>query len=177
MSNQKSLVGRLITFFGDKGPYIMLLTALPIFKEMFLKYTLVGFVFNVLLNAILKFIFQHERPNESVNHIKRYDTESFINSITNDPFGFPSGHSQISTYLAAMMHNAFGLKPITIIYITYACFIMWQRWYDQRHKPYQIATGALIGAVVASGVFYVLRNRDYLMGHILHKVDDWSRIF
>jgi membrane-associated phospholipid phosphatase len=144
-------------------------------KRLLLNYTLVGVSLCVILNIILKFVFHYPRPgndNPSFKSIVKQTT--FQQSVEDDPYGFPSGHSQTAAFLATIIYHAFGLKPITIVMVIYTVFIMAQRVYSERHYVYQVIGGAATGIVVATGVYYSYQNQ--LVGHIMHKIDDWSRI-
>ncbi len=156
----------------------MLLISLPFLwtKKILLNYIFIGGCLNILLNMILKFVFHCPRPgNDNTSFAAIVKQTTFLQSIENDPFGFPSGHSQSAVYLTTMIYNTFGLKPITICMVVYSAFIMWQRVYSKMHYVYQVVGGAIIGLVIATGVYYSYKHQ--LVGHIIHKLDDWSRIF
>jgi membrane-associated phospholipid phosphatase len=164
--------------FGKYGPHLMMVASLPFLwtKRTLLNYTLVGFCLNLLLNTVLKFIFHCPRPdNDNALFTKLVKQTTFLESVESDPFGFPSGHSQNSAFIAAMMYYFAGLKPITIFMVTYTLFIMWQRVSSKRHYLYQVVGGAIVGIAFATGVHYSYKN--HLVGKILHKLDDWSRKF
>ncbi len=161
----------------EYGPYLMLLISLPFIwtKKMLLNYTLIGICLSVIINATLKFIFKQPRPNTDMHSfLAVVKNTTYIDSWIQDPFGFPSGHSQNAVFIAAMMYNVFGMKPITLLFIAYSIIIMCQRVYRNKHYVYQVIGGAIAGICVASGVYYAYKTQ--LVGHIMHKLDDWSML-
>jgi len=169
-----------INNLGIYGPHLMMMMSLPFLwtKRILLNYTAVGIVLSVMVNVIMKFMFHHQRPDTNIaEHRWRavVSKTTLQRSIEYDPYGFPSGHSQTAAFLAAMMYYSFGLKPITIIMLAYSLFIMAQRVCSGKHYLYQVIGGAILGVVLATGVYYSYKNQ--LVGHIIHKLDDWSRIF
>ena len=163
---------------GIYGPQLMFVLSLPFLwtKRLLLNYTLVGICVSVILNTILKFVFHCPRPgNDNVNFQSIVNQTTFQQSVEDDPYGFPSGHSQTAVFLATIMYRAFGLKPITIVMVIYTVFIMAQRVLSEKHYVYQVIGGAITGFVVATGVYYSYKHR--LMGCLKNKLDDWSRIF
>lgn len=158
---------------GIYGPQIMLMASLPfLWTRITLIGFLIGFSFSVILNDILKMIFQGQRPGMSDEKYMMVKKQDLWYWIVNDPFGFPSGHAQNSAFIAAMIYNAFGLKPITLVFALYTVFIMWQRVDSKKHTISQVIAGAITGVVVAAGVYYVYKRG--LAGYIIRKVDDCS---
>jgi len=176
----------LLYDLGEYGPYLMGVMSLPVLwkKQFLLNYSLVGLCLNIILNSILKFIFKGKRPDWKPDW-KRENPEEcwiafkkrtdFIDSVQRDPFGMPSGHSQNASYLAGIMYFAFGIKPITMLFVLYTFGIMYQRVKTRMHTIPQVIAGAITGVVVAACVYYSCRNG--LIGQVMHKLDDWSRIF
>ena len=168
----------MINQLGEYGPQLMLIMSLPILwtKQLLLNYFLVGGYLSMLLNSVLKYIFKHPRPN---TQMRTFDANvkntTFIQSVTKDTFGFPSGHTQNAVYLTIMMYHVFGVKPITILYAIYSVFIMWQRVNTKNHYIYQVIGGAITGVVIATGVYYSYKN--HIIGQISNKIDDCSNIF
>jgi membrane-associated phospholipid phosphatase len=161
----------------EYGPYLMLVMSLPFIwtKKMLLNYTLIGLCLSVIINATLKFIFKCPRPNtERGSFLAVVKNTSYIDNWMQDPFGFPSGHSQNGVFIAAFMYNAFGLQPTTILLIVYSMIIMWQRVYKRKHYIYQVIGGAIVGIALATGVYHAYKT--HLVGHIMHKLDDWSML-
>lgn len=140
---------------GIYGPQIMLMASLPF---LWTRITLIGFSFSVILNVILKMIFQGQRPGMSDGKYMMVKKQDLWYWIENDPFGFPSGHAQNSAFIAAMIYNAFGLKPITLVFALYTVFIMWQRVDSKKHTISQVIAGAITGVVVAAGVYYTYQR-------------------
>jgi membrane-associated phospholipid phosphatase len=165
-----------INLLGIYGPQIMMVASLPFLwtRKMLLNYTLVGISFSIILNNIMKIIFQSKRPWMSNAQYILAKKENLWYWIENDPFGFPSGHSQSSVFITAMMYNAVGLKPITLLFMLYTFFIMWQRVYSDKHTLIQVIAGAITGMILAMCVFYAYKRG--LAGYIIHKLDDCSKI-
>jgi membrane-associated phospholipid phosphatase len=166
-----------ISFLGIYGPVIMMILSILILwtKKTFLNYTLIGITFSILLNVILKIIFKCQRPGMSNHEYIIVKRECLLYWIENDPFGFPSGHSQSAAYITAMIYNAFGMKPITLLFALYTVFIMRQRVVSKKHTIPQVIAGGITGVAIAVGVYHAYKHN--LAGYIIHKLDDWSRIF
>ena len=163
---------------GVYGPHLMMVLSLPVLwnRRILLNYTLIGVCVNVLANMILKFLFHCPRPgNDTTDFVALVSRTTFLQSIETDPYGFPSGHSQSAAFLAAMIYYAVGLAPITVLMAIYTVCIMWQRVSAEKHYVYQVIGGAIIGVVMATGTYYSYRH--HLIGVMIHKLDDFSKIF
>ncbi len=154
----------------------MLMMSLPLLwvKRILLNYTLVGIAMSIIVNVILKSIFQCPRPNQRVTPTSFIEGVylSIDRSERGDPYGFPSGHSQQSAFIVTTIYHAFGLKPITMVMALYTVIIMWHRVYSGKHYKYQVIGGAIVGVVLATLIYRAYKTN--LMGSIMHKLDDWS---
>ncbi len=167
-----------LDYLGKYGPQIILLISIPLLwtKKKLLNYVLVGGCLSIFINIVLKFVFHRPRPETDLcGFAAIVKKTTFMGSIYSDPFGFPSGHSQQATFMAMIMYYVFGLRPFTVFLALYSVYIMYHRIHSKEHYIYQVIGGAITGAMVATGVYYSYKTN--LMGHIIHKLDDWSRIF
>jgi undecaprenyl-diphosphatase len=73
---------------------------------------------------------------------------------------FPSGHSATSFAAATMLSLAF--PKLTPLLFTLAAAVAFSRVYVGVHYPLDILGGALLGALVALGVRFVVRRRGRL---------------
>jgi membrane-associated phospholipid phosphatase len=168
---------------GEYGPYVMIIMSAYILwttqKQKALNYVFVGLCLNFMVNTMLKYLFKYPRPIDAVDMVAfnaKKNQFTFLESIKSDPFGFPSGHSQQSSYVTMVMFYILGAKPITLLYACYTVLIMSQRVLTSppKHYVYQVIAGAVTGAIVATGVYFAYKRN--IIGAIAHKLDDWSRI-
>ena len=100
----------------------------------------IKFVFYILLNCILnvalKYSIKEARPEGSSPYI--WDSE----------YGMPSGHAQISFFIAFYKWNKIR-KEVNIMLLSLAILTGIQRIYTKNHTSKQVFVGALVGIILA----------------------------
>ena len=108
---------------------------------------IIFFVFNLIINQILKHYLKHPRPVKAV----------VDGSIPGNSYGMPSGHAQMVTFIFAYLlflypDNMFlPILSIFSIYITIN-----QRIKYHKHTPLQTAAGFIVGIISA----FIFSNTD-----------------
>ena len=131
----------IIYNIGQHGPVILMLVAL---YTLWGKSTMVSFVFlgqivNWFINATLKFIIKQKRPM----------TMSFVDIVSRDPYGMPSGHAQTSAFVACFMYLATRDVRWTLFSVCILFISMWQRVEYDYHTLLQVSVGAAVGTINA----------------------------
>jgi len=141
----------------EKTPYILCIIStilLFIYKKptLLIGYIL-GVVLNVIVNYIIKYIIKEPRPST--------DTEAFHAAIRlNRPIhysqlGMPSGHVQLATYSTLFIHFALHNPYITFFYTMCTIITVYQRYNSKAHSANQVVVGAIVGALIAIGIYFL----------------------
>ena len=167
---------------GNYGPVFTLFFSLFLLrkKRVFFNYYLIGYFINLLLNLFLKLLVKQSRPSVDKKEfelaLKYAKNNDYLNSISYDVFGMPSGHAQTVLYSGSfiffVMKNAVINMNISI-FMFYACIILItliQRVQYKFHTINQVIVGGIIGVVFAYIVYYMaFRNKK---GQLKEKEDD-----
>ena len=141
---------RIFEVVGVFGPEMLVLLSIILLykykKITFLLVYLVVFVFNVLLNYILKGIFRQPRPMDDVQLFKI--EELYKNKVGFDKYGMPSGHAQTVLYSTIFIHLVLNNWNITLFYLIISLITMYQRVYFKQHTVLQVIVGAILGMFV-----------------------------
>ena len=141
-------------------------------KPVTLGYYALGAMFCVVVNMILKILIKQPRP--------KHDKPDFAFLVENhkrvsyDKFGMPSGHAQFMFFTLAFM--AFTMREHKYYWWIVAFFTMLtintvvQRIRDDNHTLAQVIVGAIIGALMGAGAFYITKSK--LKGKMKLKEDD-----
>ncbi|MBC6314988.1 phosphatase PAP2 family protein [Listeria grandensis] len=151
-----------LTMIGSAETAIIL-TIIVVVILFFLRKFVVGLWFGgtvlvcaILLNAVLKHIFERPRPN-------------FNRLIAETGFSFPSGHATGTTifYGLAAMFLIFTVKQmwakivIGVVGLGWIFFIMYSRVYLGVHYPTDVLGGFLFGIAsifISLGVYFLVRE-------------------
>ncbi|MBC2282950.1 phosphatase PAP2 family protein [Listeria booriae] len=162
ISASKTSLIETLTTIGSAETAIIL-TVIVVVILFFMRKFVVGLWFGgtvlvcaVLLNTILKDIFQRPRPN-------------FDRLIAETGFSFPSGHATGSTvfYGLAAMFLIFTVKQmwakivIGVVGLGWIFFIMYSRVYLGVHYPTDVFGGFLFGVAsifISLGVYFLVRE-------------------
>ncbi|EUJ24450.1 phosphatase PAP2 family protein [Listeria grandensis] len=160
-ASKTSLIDSL-TMIGSAETAIIL-TIIVVVILFFLRKFVVGLWFGgtvlvcaILLNAVLKHIFERPRPN-------------FNRLIAETGFSFPSGHATGTTifYGLAAMFLIFTVKQmwakivIGVVGLGWIFFIMYSRVYLGVHYPTDVLGGFLFGIAsifISLGVYFLVRE-------------------
>ena len=158
-------------------PIILLLISCYLLssKKNLLIIFIMGYIFNLIFNLILKGIIQQPRPNENSRlfnlellNIKRCDNK--LKRIGYDRYGMPSGHAQLFFYISSFM--AFALKNIniSIFYFGISLLTIRQRVIFLQHTILQVFIGSGIGILM--GYLFYKYGDKLITGIIRRKIDD-----
>ncbi|KMT59576.1 phosphatase PAP2 family protein [Listeria newyorkensis] len=160
-ASKTSLIENL-TFFGS-AELAIILTVIVVVVLFILRKFVVGLWFGgtvlvcaVLMNTVLKHIFERPRPN-------------FDRLISETGFSFPSGHATGTTifYGLAAMFLIFTVRQmwakivIGVVALGWIFFIMYSRVYLGVHYPTDVFGGFLFGIAsifISLGVYFLVRE-------------------
>ena len=171
----------LLNMFGENGPIILYLYSLYILwsKNTLYFYYNIGFVFNTLVNIVLKvWIKQSRPPNPRVG----YDYDLVLQSIKNDKshlfkpiaffniYGMPSGHAQSVLYSTIFIYLSRVSNRITSFFIFLSFLTLIQRIAFNFHTLLQVIVGTVVGTVIAYIIYTFSQQK--LKGKLREKPDD-----
>jgi membrane-associated phospholipid phosphatase len=158
-------------YIGLLAPLILFILSLFFLrnKTKYILFFIYGFVFNNILNALLKLLIQEPRPSK--------DQKAIEIGITNgarigfDKYGMPSGHAQNAGFALAFITFSLRSPVITGLYTIISIISLYQRYLYNNHTILQLIVGFFIG--IASGYCAYLFATKYITGDIKMKKDDY----
>jgi undecaprenyl-diphosphatase len=149
LSHQSIFFDKLVIFFADIFPYIVILLAVIYlffykkdWKDFFIIFISSGFAWFV--SYILKYLFHTSRP---------FDVFPQITSLFGETgYAFPSGHATFFMALAVALF--FSHKKVGYVFMFFALIIGIARIISGVHFPIDILGGFILGSLVA----YFLKN-------------------
>jgi hypothetical protein len=159
-----------IYYIGAYAPIILFASSLILLRHTstYWKIFISGFIFNNIINLLLKSWIQQPRPINSQKEL-----EIGINNgarIGIDKFGMPSGHAQNCAYCLAFITMTVQQPWITGAYTLITIMSLFQRYLYNFHTEFQIFIGSIIG-LSAGYLTYILGN-IYVTGDTRIKKDD-----
>lgn len=160
----------VVHLIGYLTPVIMLVTTGLLLrnKTTYFKFFFYGYIVNIILNSLLKWVLKMPRPVNDwkilelgITHTKR---------IGFDKYGMPSGHAQHCGFMLSFVTLVFESPFITGIYSILSLICLYQRYLYQNHTIIQIIVGFGIGLLVGY-LFYELAAKK-LVGNIKRRPDD-----
>ena len=161
-----------ITILGIYAPILLFCIAciLLIYNQVntLLTYFIWGFIFNNIINIVLKLLLREPRPS---NDKKIYEILVYNNvRLSIDKFGMPSGHSQNCMYILAFILMTFSNPIICGIFFIISFISLYQRYLNHNHTIWQIIVGSFIG--FSFGLFIYWKSNQHIVGKIQIKQDD-----
>ena len=160
----------LIDYIGLYAPIILFILSILFLRNTtkYLSFFVVGFIFNNILNVILKLCIKEPRPTTDQKAIEI----GVVNGarIGFDKFGMPSGHAQSAFYCAAFIFLSLKNWKITAFYVIFALLICYQKYIYKEHTLWQLFVGALVGSVMATIAFKCAKTKK--MGILFSKPED-----
>ena len=159
-----------IHLIGYLSPTIMLVTTFLLLriKKVFLNFFLYGYIFNIVVNALLKWFIKEPRPTNDwkilqlgITHNKR---------VGFDKYGMPSGHAQHCGFMLAFTTLVLESPLVTGLYSILSLICIYQRYLYQNHTVLQVIVGFVIGLGIGY-LFYELGAKK-LVGNIKMRPDD-----
>ena len=161
----------IFDYLGLYAPLIQFFSSLFFLRNKFiyLRVYLFGFVFNNILNVLLKLAIKEPRPTKDVKALEIAIYNS-VDRIGFDKFGMPSGHAQNCAFNLAYIYMTLNDPLITGIYLILTFISMYQRYSYFNHTALQLVVGFSIGIAVGYG-FYIIGYK-YITGNIKQRPDD-----
>ena len=160
----------LTNYIGLYAPIILFFLSLFLLRNMtkYLSFFVVGFIFNNILNIILKLLIKEPRPTTEQKAIEI----GVVNGarIGFDKFGMPSGHAQNCGYCLVFIIMTLNNHFITTLYLLLSIISLFQRYLNNNHTILQLIIGLIVGTFFGC-LTYNIANK-YIMGNIKMKKDD-----
>jgi membrane-associated phospholipid phosphatase len=185
--HEKTGLGQQLFYqIGNNGPFILWISSLLLLrnKKTYFIFYLIGYIFNILLNQVLKICFKQPRPSIdsktfdlALKQMKKVN--SYANLISYDAvLGMPSGHTQGVFYSTAFVFFVLSQKnPISnlilFFYLSVVLITILQRVYYRFHTVAQIIVGAIIGITYAY-IIYLLANK-HIKGSLKGRAEEYAR--
>ena len=161
----------MFDYLGLYAPLIQFFSSLFFLRNKFiyLRVYLFGFVFNNILNWLLKLAIKEPRPTKDVKALEIAIYNS-VDRIGFDKFGMPSGHAQNCAFNLAYIYMTLNDPLITGVYLLMTFISMYQRYSYFNHTVLQLAIGFAIG--IAAGYAFYMIGYKYITGNIKQRPDD-----
>ena len=160
----------VVHLLGYLAPIIMLVTTSFLLRNMtnYLSFFLYGYVFNIVLNSLLKWFLKEPRPTNDwkilqlgITHTKR---------IGFDKYGMPSGHAQHCGFILAFVTHVLNNPLVTGSFSVLSLICLYQRYLYQNHTLLQVIVGFGVGLCIGC-LFYELGTKK-LVGNVKMRPDD-----
>jgi len=160
----------LIDYIGLYAPIILFSLSIFFLRNMYkyLYFFVIGFIFNNILNIVLKLLIKEPRPTTDQKAIEI----GIVNGarIGFDKFGMPSGHAQNCGYCLVFIIMTLNNPFVTTLYLLLSVISLFQRYLNNNHTILQLFIGLIVGTLFAY-LTYNVANK-YIMGNIKMKKDD-----
>lgn len=159
-------------YIGLYTPIILFILSLFLLRNMtrYLKFFVIGFFLNNILNIILKLLIKHPRPDKDQKAIEIGVTHGA--RISFDKFGMPSGHAQNCGYCLFFILMTLNDPIINMIYLILSIICVFQRYIYNNHTILQLIIGFIIGS--GFGIITYKIGRKIITGNITMKKDDYG---
>lgn len=158
-------------YLGLLAPLILFILSLFFLrnKTKYILFFIYGFVFNNILNALLKLLIQEPRPSKDQKAIEIGIANG--ERIGFDKYGMPSGHAQNAGFALAFITLSLRSPVITGLYTIISIISLYQRYLYNNHTILQLIVGFFIGIACGYGAY--LFATKYITGDIKMKKDDY----
>ena len=176
------MIVTLLDEIGERGPVILRIITIFVLwsRKNQLIYCMIASFASLLLNVLLKGIFQEPRPSDNT------DTKTFQLALKNGKrfifkdglpysiFGMPAGHTQLCLFFTTFVFLCLRQYNILCIYLLISILTAYQRVKHRHHTVLQVVVGGIVGILLAY-VTYILATNN-IKGFIKLKPDDNARI-
>jgi len=166
------LLGQLGIYGRQIAGTIALLVLNKSGNPLALGYYVLGGIICLLANVFLKILIKQPRPKDD-----KPDFNFLIQNnkrVSYDKFGMPSGHAQFMFFtlffMAYMMSGHKYYWGWMTLFALLTVNTVAQRIRDENHTVSQVIVGAIIGAMIGLGTYYVTKSK--LKGKISMKEED-----
>ncbi len=168
----KETLYNCLYYVGEEGNiFLIIIAAFALYWSNSIHYLglfVIGSVFNILFNFVLKGIIRSPRPNEDAYLHSVRDLYKPLNAF--GKFGMPSGHTQGAFFTLTFLYLVTKNTRVTIVASLITLVIMWQRVHGEFHSVAQVGVGAVVGFLVA--YTFVSYGKLNLKGKQKAKSDD-----
>ena len=163
------MLEKVFDYMGFFGPIILFVLTILLLKNKstLLTFYVIGFVFNSILNIILKLLVQQPRPTEDVHLFNAAKNQK---RVWFDKYGMPSGHAESAFYSVSFIFFALHTPWITCMYLLIALNTCYERVKYKNHTLLQVICGSIVGVIV--GYLFYYSSSKKLMGLLKYKKDD-----
>ena len=160
----------VVHLLGYLAPIMMLIITIFLLRNKmnYLSFFFYGYVFNVVVNSLLKWVLKEPRPTNDwkilqlgIIHTKR---------IGFDKYGMPSGHAQHCGFILAFVTLVLNSPLVTGSFSILSLICLYQRYLYQNHTLLQVIVGFVVGLGIGY-LFYELGAKK-LVGNIKMRPDD-----
>jgi membrane-associated phospholipid phosphatase len=157
-------------YIGLFAPVILLILTLFLLrnKKFYLTFFVSGFIFNNVLNILLKYFIKEPRPTDDQRAIEI----AIVNGqrVGFDKFGMPSGHAQNCGFTLLFVTLVLKNHFITTLYLLISFISLFQRYLYKNHTFLQLTVGFIVGSLV--GYLTYLLGKKHLEGNVKMKKDE-----
>jgi membrane-associated phospholipid phosphatase len=160
-----------LDYLGLYAPLIEFFFALFFLRNKFtyLRIYVAGFIFNNILNPLLKLAIKEPRPTKDIRALEIAISNN-IDRFGFDKFGMPSGHAQNCAFNLIYLFYVLDDPFVTGLFLILSLVSVYQRYKYFNNTILQLVVGFIIGACLGY-VFYIC-GRKYITGNIKAKADD-----
>ena len=157
-------------YIGLYSPRIMALFSLFLLRNKLNYLTIysAGYLFNFILNILLKLALKEPRPKKTKRVLEIAIANDY--EYEYEKFGMPSGHAQACAFSLAFITLVFNDPLITSVYLALTTLALFQRFKYLDHSILQLFVGFCVGLSIGY-MFYLIGNK-YIKGNIKMRADD-----
>lgn len=170
------MIEDIFNFIGGYGPFMMIIISLFLLRHLanYRFIYIMGTIFSLFINFILKALIKKPRPNidektykTAINNSSRF---IFKKGLPHDIFGMPSGHSQGCWFTTIFVFMVLKDYQILALFVVWSIVTMFQRVYFGWHTVFQVIVGGVVGGVL--GYIIYRFEKEKIKGEIKEKEDD-----
>ena len=140
-------------FIGFNGPRLCWIIAILCMVDRipYLAAFLIASYVNDEINKILKLIIREKRPENG----QSFSGEKYVGA---HQYGMPSGHAQSVIFSVVFLYLVTRSPALLIVGCCIAALTIYQRFVSKKHTAGQLAVGAGVGVLVATGSFVIAKR-------------------
>ena len=160
----------VVHLLGYLAPIIMLVVTIFLLRNKinYLSFFFYGYVFNLVVNSLLKWVLKEPRPTNDLKILQLGVTHT--KRIGFDKYGMPSGHAQHCGFILAFVTLVLNSPLVTGSFSILSLICLYQRYLYQNHTLLQVIVGFVVGLSIGY-LFYELGAKQ-LVGNMKQRPDD-----
>ncbi len=140
-------------------------------KYIYLRVYVLGFIFNNILNPLLKLAIKEPRPTKDVQmRTIEIAISNNMDYIGFHKLGMPSGQAQNGAFNLVYLFYVLNDPFVTGLFLLLSLVSVYQRYKYFNHTILQLIVGFIIGSGL--GYLFYICGRKYIAGNIKAKADD-----